>query len=589
MMKPWRFQSIHSNITLAFVLLILLTALTLSFISYHLSEEAVQENARTYTNEIMKQVNENIQTYVNGMVNISNLAENNRDLQAYLSKQTYASLTEEKGYEEKISEFFESILLSRSDIASVSVFGYNGQHIFGRKDAELNPHNDVVKMSWYTDAQAANGAHVLSPSHVQPIFKNEYRWVVSLSKELQSKDDNGHQRGLGVLLVDLNFSVMNDMFSGIDLGKRGYLFIVDEAGNIVYHPQQQLLYSNLKSERLEEVMAVRNGTFTTDEGKQSRMYSVQDSGFGWKIVGVSYVAELVGNKTEMRLSFLAMSAFCIVLALLLSIMISNRLAKPIKDLEGYMKEVERGNFDIQVPMGFTKEIGRLARAFNIMVGKIKELMSQTVRDQELKRKSELIALQAQINPHFLYNTLDSIIWMAESKRSEEVVIMTSALAKLFRSSISRGEELYTIGTETEHIENYLTIQKMRYQDKFTYQIRIDPLLYNYKTIKIVLQPIVENAIYHGIKNKRGPGSIEISSHEEEHSILLTVSDNGIGMAKEQLDQILSYNPLHPEGRGVGIRNVHERLQLYFGVQYGLTFDSAFGQGTTVTVRVPKVN
>jgi two-component system sensor histidine kinase YesM len=586
MRNHWRFQSIQSNITMAFVLLITITAFTLSMISYYLSEEAVQANARQNATDMMKQVTATIRTYVTGMENISDVTANNRDIQEYLSKKTYSSLTEEKQYEEKISEFFQSILFSRSDIASVNIFGYNGQAVFGRKDAELNPYVDLAEQSWYAQAQQTGGKNVLSSSHVQPIFQNNHRWVVSLSRELQRKDGG---QPLGVLLVDLNFSVLNDMLSDINLGKRGYIFIVDESGNLVYHPQQQLIYSNLKAEMMDRVTAIRSGTFLTDEGDQSRMYTVQDSGFGWKIVGVSYVDELVSNKTEMRLSFLALSSLCIIVAILLSLLISTRLSQPIKQLQEHMKEVEKGNFDIQVPVGFTKEIGRLARAFNLMVGKIKELMAQTVRDQEMKRKSELIALQAQINPHFLYNTLDSIIWMAESKRSEEVVVMTAALAKLFRSSISRGEELIPIETEMEHITNYVTIQKMRYQTKFNYGIQMDPSLFQYKTIKIVLQPLVENAIYHGIKHKRGPGFIDISLEEEEQAIVMKVSDNGVGMTEDQVAKLLVYDPGRPEGRGVGIQNVHERLQLYFGQAYGLTIRSLPGRGTSVWIRIPKVH
>ncbi|GGG05903.1 cache domain-containing sensor histidine kinase [Paenibacillus abyssi] len=585
-MNSWRFKSIQSNITLAFVLLIVLTSLILSLVSYYLSKEAVQTNAQQYTTELIKQVNTNIQTYVTSMKNIANLAASNRDIRAYLSGEQTGTLVEKQEAEAKISDFFHSILISRSDIASINIFGYEGQFVTGRQNARLNPNIDVTTLPWYKNALRAEGENVISSSHVQPIFEDEYRWVVSLSRELRSSDGT---HGLGILNVDLNFSVMNNMFSTINLGKRGYLFIVDENGNIVYHPQQQLIYSNLKTERIDQVLATRSGSFMTEEGADSRMYTVQDSGFGWKVVGVSYVKELVSNKNEMQLSFLALGLICVVIAVMLSVFLSGRLSKPIKQLQEHMKEVEKGNFDIQVPVSFTKEIGRLARTFNLMVAKIKELMDQVVRDQELKRKSELNALQAQINPHFLYNTLDSIVWMAESKKSEEVVLMTSALAKLFRASISRGEELVPIRTEMDHITNYLTIQKMRYKDKIDYEVRIDEAILGYKTIKIILQPIVENAIYHGLKMQQGVGKITIMSEETDTDILLFVIDNGIGMDEEKMRSLLMRDARRDNGRGVGIQNVHDRLQLYFGSEYGLTFESEPGEGTTVTIRMPKLH
>lgn len=584
MPSPARFRSIQTNIALAFVLLILMTIFVMSFTSYYLSKDAVQANVQAYTTELVRQVDSNIETYVNGMKYISDLVAGNRTVREYLSKTSFASLAEEKQYKAAIADFLGSMLVSRTDIASVNIYGANGQFVSGSPELELNPYIDIRTLNWFTKAREAGGRSVISPSHVQPVFKDRYSWVVSLSRQLRSEDGT---RELGVFWVDLNFSVMNDMLRNINLGDRGYLFIVDTEGKIVYHPQQQLIYSNLKSEQIDRVLAVKNGTFTSDEGSGSRMYTVQDSGFGWKIVGVSYVDELIGNQAEVRYSFLALGLICIFAAILLSVYLSQRVSRPIRQLQTYMKEVEKGNFDIQVPVPRTIEVGRLARAFNIMVGKIKELMTQTVRDQEQKRKSEMNALQAQINPHFLYNTLDSIIWMAESNKNKEVVLMTSALAKLFRSSISRGEELVPIHNEIEHITNYLMIQKMRYKNKLDYEIDIAESVRHYPTIKVILQPLVENAIYHGIKKKRGPGMIAISSEEKGGDILLTVRDNGIGMDEETVRKLLLPFPPGQGGRGVGVLNVHERLRLYFGPPYGLSFASVPGEGTTATIRIPK--
>ncbi|BBI35389.1 histidine kinase [Cohnella abietis] len=566
------------------MLLILMTIMIVSVISYYLTKDAVQSKAQEYTTELVKQINNNIKSYVNGMNYMSDLVAGNPFVQDYLSKETFASLKQEKESKESISTLLESMLVSRTDITSVNVFGYNGQFVSGRKELELNPYIDLTSLNWYRNAQEAHGQSVISPSHIQPVFKDRYPWVVSLSRELSSRDGS---KKLGVFLVDLNFSVMNDMFKDVRLGQRGYLFIVDSSGKIVYHPQQQLIYSKLKYEMIDRVLEIKNGTFTSNEGSNSRMYTVQESDFGWKIVGVSYVNELVSNQNEMRLSYVGLGFICIVIAIIISFFLSQRVSQPIKQLQSYMKEVEKGNFDIHVPVPKTTEVGRLARAFNIMVGKIKELMNQVVSDQEQKRKSEMNALQAQINPHFLYNTLDSIVWMAESNKSKEVVLMTSALAKLFRASISKGEELVSIRTEIEHITNYLMIQKMRYKNKLDYQIEISDSVWDYKTIKVILQPIVENAIYHGIKMKHGPGLIRIASEETETDIHLFIEDNGNGMDEEKLRTLLLPISRSEAGRGVGVQNVHERLKLYFGPQYGLTYKSTLGVGTTVYIRFPK--
>lgn len=574
--KLLRFNSIQSKIAAAFAFLIVLTAIVISISAYQLSSIAARKTAQEYTTELIKQLNLNIQTYITNMENISMLVMSNRNVREYLTSKNELNT-------EGVSDFLQSISVSRKDISSINLFDEEGHWISDRKDAELNPNITVKEQSWYRDAAEADGEIVISSSQVQPIFQ-EYPWVVSLSREIRNPGGN---QTLGILLVDMNFSVLNDIFDQIDIGKRGYVFIVDNSGNIVYHPQQQLIYSNLKEERINEVLKDKSGSFITDEGRQSRMYSIQDTGFGWKIVGVSYLNELVSNKRDMQISFLALGLISLILALGVSFFLSRKLTRPINQLQEHMKEVEKGNFDIQVPVNNTREIGRLARTFNIMVLRIKELMSQVVMEQEFKRKSEISALQAQINPHFLYNTLDSIVWMAEAKKSEEVVLMTSALARLFRSSISKGRELVSIQTEVEHITNYLTIQQMRYRDKLAFHIDVVPEILNNLTLKILLQPLVENAIYHGIKNNSGIGVITIRGREHQDEVIFHVIDNGVGMDEETIARILSKQAAS-ERRGMGVANVHERIQLYFGDKFGLRYESELDVGTSVIIRIPKI-
>ncbi len=574
-MNLFRFRTIQSNIAAALAFMIVILTLVMGFIAYGLSTSAVQRTAQDFTAELIKQVSSNIQSYVNNMDNISLLALNHRGVRGYL--------TGENDDEASVTDFLRTIILSRKDIASIGVFGYNGRFVSDGGSGNLNPYVNVPDQSWYREAKEGQGKVFISSSHVQPVFKEDYRWVVSLSREIRSADNS---RGLGVLLVDLNFSVINDILNGIELGKRGYVYIVDQSGRVVYHPQQQLLYSNLKTEKIDEALALGSGSFITDEGGQSRIYTVQDSGFGWKIVGVSYVGELVNNKGRMQTSFFTLGGISLVVALLLSFLLSRNLTRPIHQMQKHMSEVEKGNFDIQVPVDSTREIGMLARAFNLMVVRIRELMAQVVKEQEFKRKSELNALQAQINPHFLYNTLDSIVWMAENDKSAEVVRMTSALARLFRASISKGSELVPVRNEIEHISNYLTIQKMRYRDKLDFRIDVDDDIKSSLTLKVLLQPLVENAIYHGVKNKYGTGTIRISGERKGETIVLRVSDNGVGMDEATRKTLLSPAADPKQGKGVGLTNVHERIRLYFGKTYGLSIESEPDEGTTVTVTFP---
>ncbi|MGO4274086.1 sensor histidine kinase, partial [Paenibacillus sp. TAF58] len=367
----------------------------------------------------------------------------------------------------------------------------------------------------------------------------------------------------------------------------GYVFIVDANGNIVYHPEQQMINNNQKSELISEVMRTPGSNFVTSEGKNSRMYTIKTSqSTGWKIVGVTYVDELVSNKNELQMYTFFGGIGFLIIVVLLSIILSLRISGPIKHLESSMKEVEKGNFDIQVNIQSSNEIGHLSNRFNRMTTEIKELMLQNVKEQELKRKSELQVLQAQINPHFLYNTLDSIIWMAETGKSKEVILMTASLAKLFRLSISKGQEFISIFNEIEHIKNYLTIQKMRYKSKLDFEINVDKSILSYKVIKIVLQPLVENAIYHGVRNNAGIGNIQITGMRKGDRILLQVIDNGIGMSPEEIHNMYQKDRTSVRGSGIGVQNVDQRIKLHFGDQYGLHFESELGRGTTVNVWLP---
>ncbi|NOU95859.1 HAMP domain-containing protein [Paenibacillus sp. LMG 31456] len=585
-MKFWSFsfKSIHTNIAIAFSCLILCTTAILSYNSYRLSADAVTKNSLEYTTELIEQVNTNIQTYIGNMESISALALSNGDLLRYLSLND-PNTNEGIALERQLGNYFRSIVGSRNDIASILFVGSNGRALSDRASGQLKSYGELTDQEWFKEAQLTQGRVAISSSHVQHVFRNEYPWVVSISRQLTGHAEDSRS---GVLLVDLNYNLINDLCKQIRLGKRGYVFILDPAGDLIYHPQQQIIYTRLKSENIPMILSSQDSSIVIGEGSERKMYTIRTTSFGWKIVGVTYLDELVSNKREIQFSSALWGFVCLIIALAISILLSFTLTKPIKKLDAHMKQVEKGDFNIRAAIESTNEIGKLARTFNLMIGKIKDLMNQIVQEQETKRISELKALQAQIQPHFLYNTLDSIIWMAEMSKMEEVVKMTSALSKLLRSSISKGEELVPISVELEHIRNYLTIQNIRYRNKFSYTIDVDPSILDCKILKIVLQPLVENAIYHGIKHKADTGHIHITGQQENGVVILKVIDDGIGMEPEKVKSLLSNVNLTEAGKGVGLHNVYQRVQLYFGDPYGLEFESEQEEGTTAILRIPAI-
>ena len=304
-------------------------------------------------------------------------------------------------------------------------------------------------------------------------------------------------------------------------------------------------------------------------------------------MGCMSVSELLRKSNQAQSIYVLISAFLMIVALLFSSFLAKSLTYPLQRLRDSMSRVQEGHFDgADVEIDSENEIGSLTKSFNVMTHRIQDLMEQNVKEQEAKRKSELKALQSQINPHFLYNTLDSIIWMAEGRKYEEVVLMTASLARLLRQSISNEDEVVPLAREVEYAKGYLTIQKMRYKDKLEFEINVEPSILNIPLIKLVLQPIIENAIYHGLKYKESKGLLQVKGFMKDGNAVLQVIDNGVGMDEETLAHIYDKHKVNYHSNGVGVYNVQKRLQLYYGESYGITYESEKGVGTTATITIP---
>lgn len=274
--------------------------------------------------------------------------------------------------------------------------------------------------------------------------------------------------------------------------------------------------------------------------------------------------------------------------------ISGSISKPIRELRKMTALIAEGKLDVRVDNNRTDEIAELGKSFNIMACKLKELIENSIKEQENLKKSELKALQAQINPHFLYNTLDTIVWMSEANKSEQVIEIVSALSNFFRITLSKGKDLISVRDEIEHVRSYLIIQKIRYRDILDFNIEMDDNILDYKILKLSLQPLVENALYHGIKNRRMGGRINIKGRmgePEKANLVFDVADNGIGMTDERLEAIRAdldndMNGFDVNESGFGLNNVHKRAKLYYGKSYGVSIKSEFNVGTQVSLCIP---
>ena len=572
--KTFKFGSLQSVITIYFGVIIILVIVFMSAIIYSKFVKTVDNNAVIGTSQTINQVNRNLQYYLQGMNEVSNTVAEQ------LNSPTSNGI-------EKARDVFKMTITLRKDIESISVFTEDGKMMVSTSNLPLKKGLDVKSEDWFQKVIEEPGKINFSNPHVQNLYKGEHRWVVSLSKEVKY-NKNGKEIRL-IALVDMKFTSIDELCHLIELGKKGYVYIINNDGIIIYHPQQQLIYTGLKNEKIDFAVNNEDGSYIQNNNGEKTVMTIKTVGYtGWKIVGISYYNEMVTSKKEIYYYIISVVAVSIIVLFVMSLIISARISLPIKKLEKLMARVEKGELDIYAEIKGEDEVKQLSKTFNSMISRIRNLMDEIFKEQEAKRKSEIKALQAQINPHFLYNTLDSIVWMAENGESKGVITMVIALANLFRTSISRGKEIIKIKDELENARSYLVIQQMRYTDKFDYIIEADEAVLEYRTFKIVLQPIIENSIYHGIKRMVDRGMIKVTAEIIDDKLLLQVIDNGLGMSKETAESILSKEPKGKVSSGIGVKNVHERIQLYFGNEYGLEIESELEVGTCVKIWLPKL-
>ncbi|CAM4351150.1 sensor histidine kinase [Paenibacillus alkaliterrae] len=579
-MKGIQAGSIQSIIMWSFSVFILVIVAIVAVLLYDKFSRTAEQNVFLSTQQIVDQVSYNLEDYVDGMAQLYRAIEENM-------------LADGQWDDDQVTRQLDTIMSSRDDIVSIGLFDDQGSLLRNHPSMPVRESARVSQQSWFHSAMRVSNHLSFSLPHVQNLYDDTYKWVVSMSKGITVVHDGEPMHV--VLLVDINFKKIDELSSRISLGKRGYVYIIDEgAGNIVYHPQQQLIYMGLRNESVEKALT-SSDSYIDESAGLKRLNTVKSVvNIGWKVVGVSYLDEIMTTREEMNRYLVQVVAVVLVLAVLISLLLSAMLTRPIRRMGQTMKAVERGDFNVELPLKGPLEVVQLSSRFNLMLDKIRQLMRQIIVEQESKRKYELEALQAQINPHFLYNTLNSVVRMVGMSKNEEVITMITSLSKLFRISLSKGKTSITVGEELEHARHYLTIQQMRFKRKFDFTIDADEASLSCFTLKLVLQPLIENAIVHGIEYMVDEGLIRISARVQGDMLVLEVADNGVGMPQQKVESILADTQSYKDesridsgsGSGVAVRNVHDRIRLYYGIQYGLEFESEQEEGTTVRVYIP---
>lgn len=571
---------IQSIIMSVLTVLTIVTSVTMGLLLYNRYEMAMRQVEVQDANTLMVSTVDSIEHYLLNMRQISNALNYNVIQQLDVSS---------VDFNRELSLLYE---MNKDKIQSIVLYDDAGNLITAEPVTAQKENVEITEQSWFVKAAGQIENMHFSTPHIQNLFRDDayrYHWVVSLSWAVDIID-GGNPRN-GVLLVDMKYSNISETLENINRENNGqYYYLCDSTGNIIFHPHAMEISRGLFQENSAEIAALEDGIYDdTLNGEKRKVIVSTVSYTGWKVVGV--IPKNVQTASLIRFRYYIMTIITLLIMMILFVnkLITRKISSPILKLDDSVKAYEAGEKP-NIYIGGSSEIRHLGHSVQKSYEQIESLMKEIVEQQNERRKSELDALQSQVNPHFLYNTLESITWMIEGNKNEDAVFMISELAKLFRISLSKGKTIISIEDEMQHCRSYLNIQKYRYKDRFEIQYDIDSEIYNYCTVKLIIQPILENAIYYGVGDMdEDDAKIIISGRIKGKDIYISVEDNGMGMREEDVRHILTDNQKVPKhGSGVGLINVHSRIQLMFGTAYGLTVESEADIGTKVTIHLPAI-
>ena len=571
-------RSIRNSIFIYFTITSLVAVLLIVISIYSRLSSQLYDTVKQENVSLVNRVDSSMEVYLRNIMKLSDTI--------YYGIVKNANLSEDS-IGEKLTLLYNN---NKEQVSNIALISKEGEPISVVPAARFRKNFKAEDEEWFVNAlNKTENIHFTLP-HVQKMFEkgdNSYKWVISMSRAVEITVGGSTEQA--VLLIEMAYQGLEEVLDEVTLGNGGYIYLMDSKGEIIWHPKFELIASG----RVKENNLVAAGY---DDGSREEIFNgtrqtvvTKTVGYtGWKLVGVIKGTGISLNMLKTRLFIVFVILLIIFIVILINSYISFRVTNPIRELEKSVKELEEGNLDADIYMGGSYEVQHLGKSVQDMKFRIKGLMQDIVSEHEEKRKSEFDSLQAQINPHFLYNTLDIIVWQIENEKQSEAVHTVTALARFFRLSLGKGKNIVTVKDEIDHVKNYLMIQHMRFKNKFDYEFDIAEDVLELPSLKLMLQPLVENAIYHGMEFMDGDGMIMVKAWREEDELYLSVADNGLGMTEDKVEMILTGKSTSGNGRGsgIGVKNVNERIKLYFGEAYGLTIDSEPDEGTTVIIHLP---
>lgn len=582
--KLFRVENIRAKLLLYFFTLILLPIVTLGVLGNVIYSKSIEDQANIHTGQMIEQVTRNVEFYIHDMDNIIYYLSNDPQVIQFMQVSSEEKKDEKEKNNGEVKRILQTYANIHPEIAGILVV--NDENLYISNGMERISRDPLTDEVWYKRSLASPKIMQLFSKPIGRNIRTTLNYsadeVVSITKAVI---DPVTGKRLGVILIDLKLNKIKEVIEAITLGKSGFLYIMDANGGIVYAPVNPIVY-RVKNEWLTDSA---NSIVKKIQGKDFQIIYKDSAYTEWKTIGVFSLTETLTEVTALRHYSILIGLITLVLAVIVAFFFTASIAKPLSKLGSLMKKAEEGDLSVRFNSKYNDEIGRLGNSFNHMIKEISNLIDMVYVEQQRKREAELITLQAQIKPHFLYNTLYTIQWMAQEHGAKDVVAILGALANLFRIGLSKGKEKISVHEEMEHVQSYLAIQKARYEDKLTYEVNFDEEILQYNVVKLILQPLVENAIYHGINGRRGGGKITITGKVKEGKLYFSIVDNGIGIRPEKLQsirQLLNNNHVESIKNGFGIFNVNERIRLSFGNEYGLVYSSVYEEGTMVEVWHP---
>ncbi|PQP85434.1 histidine kinase [Paenibacillus sp. PCH8] len=597
---PLRYQ-----LMLLFLLFAIVPSVGLGLLVNWTVERVVERQVEGHTMQLIGKVNEALNSKMENLQNMTYLIAFDPDIDAFMGEKKppnddagintqnkEGNTATEPNRLYGIKQTLQGFTTLYPEIAGIVLVNGSGDYISN----EMYPRAEqsLTGEEWYRKASVNPGIFTVLGQPKERNIATHVRYkddeIVSVAR---SVTDETSGRVRGVIMIDLKLRSVSQAARNVTLGKSGYVMVTDAEGRSVYKPEHPLI---------DHIPAGwfpsgDSGTFTAEAGGGELLFMFQSSTFtGWRTVGVFPARESITEVRQIQFYVVSFVFVVCLFGLSASSWFSRSIAQPIFRLMSYMRRAETGNLRAGRWSDRGDEIGMLGNSFNRMLAQIQALISLNELREQQKRDADMRSLQEHIKPHFLYNTLDTIHWMARKKGVDDVSDMVGALSRLFRIGLSKGKDHIPLHSELEHITSYLQIQQTRYRDRLQYTLIVPEELRELYVLKLLLQPLVENAIYHGIKGRRGPGEIRVEAMVEHDRLLLTVQDDGAGMSKERLAEMerLLEAPLEsmeapwPEmtGKSYGMLNVQARVRLSFGDEYGIVLKSQEGEGTCVTIIHP---